>query len=124
MVKVSSKMLVGFETPDLLHLIQVVCLEQVRYASAPASRSSLSLCTAGLTVLTSPSNLMSSHCATDADRLLTGSHILSEIRVEGTFSVAEVHSWISNCLPEMPDRCSNTSETLKHCQMSVRSLRL
>jgi len=39
-------------------------------------------------------------------------HILSEIRVEGTFSVAEVHSWISNCLPEMPDRYTNTLETL------------
>ena len=87
-------------------------MEQVRYVSARASRSNLCLCTAGLTVLTSPSNLMSSHCATDADRLLTGSHILSEIRVEGTFSVAEVHSWISNCLPEMPDRYSNTLETL------------
>jgi len=34
-------------------------------------------------------------------------HILSEIRVEGTFSVAEVHSWISNCLPEMPDRAAD-----------------
>lgn len=37
-------------------------------------------------------------------------HILSECKVEGSFSVAEVHSWISDCLPDMPDRAASEGE--------------
>lgn len=33
-------------------------------------------------------------------------HILSSVKVTGSFSLAEMHAWISSCLPEMPDRCT------------------
>jgi len=38
-------------------------------------------------------------------------HILSNVSVTGSFSLAEMNAWVSSCLPEIPDRCTEDSIT-------------
>lgn len=43
----------------------------------------------------------------------------SELKLKGTFSLAEVHNWIFQCLPEVPEKPQISTETTLFFQSSI-----
>lgn len=38
------------------------------------------------------------------------------LRIKGSFSLAEIHSWIMQCLPEVPEKPNHTEKTIIYFQ--------